>query len=323
VIDLHMHTTASDGRLTPVELVARAAAARLTTISVTDHDTVAAVAEATAAGTAAGIRVIPGIEITAVDHGRDVHMLAYFVDPESERLLDMLAGQRALRVSRVREIAARLASLNLPVDVDRVLLAAAARPGSSVGRPQVAREMVRAGHVASVREAFDLWLAAGKPGFVDRTGPSPAAVIDTIHDAGGVASFAHPGVTRRDELIRPLVDQGLDAIEVYHSDHAPEDMAHYRGMAVRFGALVSGGSDFHGDPFDSPERQDRSGSLRAGDAGRPGRSYRGTLGVIGLPPADFAALEARVRLRSASTSAEASTAAKATADKTARQAPDA
>jgi predicted metal-dependent phosphoesterase TrpH len=305
-----MHTTASDGRLPPADLIARAAAARLTTISVTDHDTVAALADATAAGAAAGIRVVPGIEITAVDQGRDVHMLAYFFDPASEPLLEMLAGQRALRVSRVREIAARLASLNLPIDVDGVLQAAAARPGSSVGRPQVAREMVRAGHVASVREAFDRWLAAGKPGFVDRTGPSPAAVIDTIHDAGGVASFAHPAVTRRDELIRPLVDRGLDAIEVYHSDHTPVDVAHYRGLAVRCGALVSGGSDFHGDPFDSPARPGRARSLRAGpfdppaqqgrslragDAGRPGRSYRGTLGVIGLPPADFAALESRAR----------------------------
>lgn len=286
-----MHTTASDGRLAPVELVARAAAAGLTTIAVTDHDTVAAVADTTTAAAAAGIRVIAGIEITAVDHGRDVHLLAYFFDTANERLLEMLARQRALRVSRVREIAARLASLNLPIDVGSVLLAAAARPGSSVGRPQVARELLRAGHVTSVREAFDLWLAEGRPGFVERTGPSPAAVVDTIHEAKGIASFAHPGVTRRDELIAPLVDHGLDAIEVFHPDHTPEDVVAYRGMAVRRNALVSGGSDFHGDPFDSPARPSRAGSLRAGDPAV--RAYRGALGVIGLPPADFEALEAK------------------------------
>jgi predicted metal-dependent phosphoesterase TrpH len=270
-----MHTTASDGRLTPHELVARVVSAGLTTISVTDHDTVAAIDEVTAAAAAFGIRVVPGIEITAIDGGRDVHMLGYFFDPANSALVELLVSQRALRVSRVREIAARLAALNMPVDVERVLLASAARPGSSVGRPQLARELVRAGHVDSVNQAFELWLATGRPAFVTRTGPSPATVIDTIHAAGGVASFAHPGVTKRDDLLAPLVDRGLDAIEVYHSDHTPDDVQAYRNMATRFNALVSGGSDFHGD-----------------DPGKPGRPHRSTFGVIALPPDDFAALEA-------------------------------
>lgn len=170
-----MHTTASDGRLTPLELVARVAKAGLTTISVTDHDTVAALPEVTAAAQAKGIRVIPGIEITAVDDGRDVHVLGYFFDPESESLAALLVGQRALRVARVRAIASRLASLNIPVDVESVLASAAARPGSSVGRPQIARELVRAGHVASVQDAFDRWLATGRPGFVPRPGAKPGS----------------------------------------------------------------------------------------------------------------------------------------------------
>lgn len=275
-----MHTTASDGRLTPVELVARAAAAGLTTISVTDHDTVAAIDEVTAAAQPSGIRVIPGIEITAIDDGRDVHMLGYLFDKHSPQLSELLVSQRALRVSRVREIAARLASLNLFVDVETVLTSAAARPGSSVGRPQLAREMVRAGAVQSVQQAFDLWLATGRPGFVPRTGPSPAAVIATIHAAGGVASFAHPGVTRRDDLIAPLIDRGLDAIEVYHSDHSAEDVTVYRGMTIRFNALTSGGSDFHGE-----------------DPGKPGRAHRATFGAITLPPDAFAALEEQARSR--------------------------
>src|SRR4051812_176093 len=158
-----MHTTASDGRLTPVELVARAAAAGLTTISVTDHDTVAAIDAVTEAASASGLRVIPGIEITAVDDGRDVHMLGYLFDTSSPQLTELLVSQRALRVSRVREIAARLAAHNMPVDVDSVLAAVAARPGSSVGRPQLARELVRAGFVESVQQAFDQWLATGRP----------------------------------------------------------------------------------------------------------------------------------------------------------------
>jgi predicted metal-dependent phosphoesterase TrpH len=274
-----MHTTASDGRLSPAELVTRAAAAGLTTISVTDHDTVAAIAEVTAAAQAPGLRVVPGIEISAIDDGRDVHMLGYLFDPASESLAALLVNQRALRVSRVREIADRLASLKLIVDVERVLLKAAARPGSSVGRPQLARELVRAGQVASVQEAFDLWLATGRPGFVPRTGPSPATVVAAIHQAGGVASMAHPGVTRRDELIAPLVDRGLDAIEIYHSDHTPEDVALYRQLATRLNVLISGGSDFHGE-----------------DPGRPARMHRATLGVIALPPDDFAALEQKSRV---------------------------
>jgi predicted metal-dependent phosphoesterase TrpH len=283
-----MHTTASDGRLTPVELVARAAAAGLTTISVTDHDTVAAIDEVTTAAGAVGIRVVSGIEITAIDDGRDVHMLGYFFDKNSAPLAELLVSQRALRVSRVREIAARLASLNMPVDVDSVLISAAARPGSSVGRPQLARELVRAGYVDSVQQAFDRWLATGRPAFVTRTGPSPATVIDTIHAAGGVASFAHPGVTKRDQLIAPLVDRGLDAIEVYHSDHTPEDVTAYRHLATRLNALVSGGSDFHGeDPTFA--------KAMVGKPGKPGRPHRATFGVIGLPAEAFAALEARAR----------------------------
>lgn len=286
-----MHTTASDGRLTPVELVVRAAAAGLTTISVTDHDTVAAIAEATAAAAASGMRVVPGIEITSIDDGRDVHMLGYFFDQDSPRLAELLVNQRALRVSRVREIAARLASLNIAVDVERILQHAASRPGSSVGRPQLARELVRAGFAGSVQQAFDLWLAAGRPAYVPRSGPSPAAVVETIHAAGGVASMAHPGVTRRDDLIAPLIDRGLDAIEVFHSDHTPEDVTVYRGMAIRFNALVSGGSDFHGE---EPAVADATG--RPGKSRRP---QRATFGVVTLPPDALAALEQRARSRKA------------------------
>jgi predicted metal-dependent phosphoesterase TrpH len=274
-----MHTTASDGRLAPAALVARAAAAGLKTISVTDHDTVAAIADVSAAAAASGMRLVSGIEITAVQDGRDVHMLGYFFDPEDADLAAFLVAQRDRRVSRVREFAGRLSAANVVIDVEPLIRAAAARPGTSVGRPQIAREMVRAGHAGSVQEAFDVWLATGRAAFVPRTGPDPAEVIGVIHDAGGVASFAHPGVTKRDDLIEPLVSRGLDAIEVYHSDHGPEDIAAYRRMAQRFGALMSGGSDFHGDD------------------GKPERAHRAVFGVVVLPPADFARLEEKAGSR--------------------------
>jgi 3',5'-nucleoside bisphosphate phosphatase len=318
LIDLHMHTTASDGRLSPAELVPRASAAGLTTISVTDHDTVASIADVTALAALVQIDVVPGIEITAVDAGRDVHMLGYFFDPQSATLASVLEQQRALRVSRVREIATRLSSLGMPIDVESVLLAAASRPGSSVGRPQVARELVKRGYVASVQEAFDLWLATGRPAFIERTGPSPAAIIDTIHAAGGLASMAHPGVTKRDELIAPLVEHGMDAIELYHSDHTAEDVQVYRNLAVRLGALVSGGSDFHGDDPTSAKASTFAKATADKTVGRPGdipRSSRSQLGAVTLPPDAFGALSAAARRRQSSS--RASTSAKATADKSA------
>jgi predicted metal-dependent phosphoesterase TrpH len=264
LIDLHLHTTASDGYLSPAELVARAQAAGLTTISVTDHDTVAAVAEVTERAAAVGMRVIPGIEITGVDEGRDVHVLGYLFDPASATLAALLDRQRALRIARVREIAARLAALDMPIDLEPVLTAAAAKPGSSVGRPQVARELVRAGYVTSVQQAFNVWLGSGRPAFVPRTGPGPAAVIDAIHHAGGLASMAHPGVTRRDELIAPLVEHGMDAIEVYHTDHPPDAEQKYQALARSHTIAATGGSDFHGD-----------------------ETRRNTLGAVTLPAAAF------------------------------------
>jgi predicted metal-dependent phosphoesterase TrpH len=285
-----MHTTASDGRLTPAALVARVAAAGLKTISVTDHDTVASIAEVMSLAQPLGIRVITGIEITAIDHGRDVHMLGYFFDPDSAPLAALLVSQRSLRVARVRAIANVLTSLNMPIDVESLLLSAAARPGSSVGRPQIARAMVAAGHVPSVQDAFDRWLAAGRPAFMARTGPGPAEVIETIHTAGGIASFAHPGVTKRDGLIAPLVERGLDAIEVYHSDHTPEHVSTYRALAKQLGMLVTGGSDFHGE-----------------DVAKPERAHRAILGVVTLPAPDFERLQHK-----------ASTVAAETADKQAR-----
>lgn len=248
-------------------------------MAVTDHDTVAAIDEATRLAAAVGVRVVSGIEITAVADDRDVHVLGYFFDPASEPLARLLVEQRSQRVRRVRDIAARLAASGVAIDGERLVAVAAARPGTSIGRPQLARELVRVGAVASVQEAFDRWLATGRPAFVPRIGPSPEEVVAAIHAAGGVASMAHPGVTRRDDLIAPLAARGLDAIEVYHSDHPPEQQAFYRRLAASLGLLISGGSDFHGD--------EPAAGMKSP------RAHRSTLGAVSLPPADFAALERR------------------------------
>lgn len=269
MIDLHLHTTASDGLLSPGVLVQRAAAAGLTTIAITDHDTVGGLREAIEAGAELGVRVVPGIEITAVENQRDVHVLGYFFESGSTVLTTFLQAQRSDRIRRVREIASRLAGLGYRIEIEP-LLAAAAHGSRSIGRPAIADALVAAGHTVDRNDAFARLLGRGCPAFVPRIGVAGAAVMETIHAAGGVASLAHPGIATDDALIESLASRGLDAIEVWHSDHSPEQQTYYAALADRLGIAKSGGSDYHGDGLH--------------------RACR--LGGVLLPPAEFARLEA-------------------------------
>jgi predicted metal-dependent phosphoesterase TrpH len=246
VIDLHLHTTASDGRSSPRELVREAADAGLTTIAVTDHDTTAAVGEVEAAGQAQGLNTIPGIEITAIHRGRDVHILAYFVRTESEDLASFLARQRTERRRRLNEMIAALERAGAPIDREALDARLAVESTKSVGRPLLARELMRAGHVRSTSEAFDRYLAEGRPGYVQRTGATPREVIELVAQAKGLTSLAHPGKLKRDEILPELVEAGLPAIEVHHPDHDDIDRGRYRHFAGMYGLLVTGGSDYHG-----------------------------------------------------------------------------
>ena len=248
MIDLHTHTTASDGRCTPAELVDRAVTAGVTVLGVADHDTMDGVAGVQAAAARRGVEVVPGIEITAVESARDVHVLGYFLDAANAPLNGFLQTQRATRVARLQAIGERLASLGMPVDLTPLLEEARRETGRSLGRPRVARLLIDAGYVADTREAFERWLGTGCPAFVERTGASVVDVIAIVHAAGGLASLAHPGRTRLDARIDAFAEAGLDALEVYHSDHDAEAVARYRLTAGRLGLLVTGGSDFHGDP---------------------------------------------------------------------------
>jgi predicted metal-dependent phosphoesterase TrpH len=271
VIDLHLHTTASDGTLPPSALVARAAAAGLRIIAVTDHDTLEGLAEAREAAVAHGLRVIDGVEITAVEDHRDVHMLGYFVDPASAGLRDFLSRQRADRLRRVRDIGDRLAALGLPIDVESLLAGGARRPGRSIGRPQVAAALVAAGHARDREDAFDRLIGSDCPAYVPRRGARPDEVIAIVRRAGGIVSLAHPALTRQDHIIPRLASAGLAALEVRHADHDALAEQHYRALAAQHGLAVSGGSDFHGD----------SGPRAA------------TLGSVVLPFEDFTAFESR------------------------------
>lgn len=247
MIDLHLHTTASDGRHPPPALVALAASHQLQVIAAADHDTTAGIADLRTHAAAAGIEVVPGIEITAVEDERDVHVLGYFFDAGDPALQRFLEAQRASRVTRIEEIVDRLASLGLPLDRQAIAGAGVRASEHSIGRPQVARAMIAAGYVTDVQDAFSRWLGRGCPAFVPRRGPSIESVIAVIHEAHGLASLAHPGRTAIDARIDALCDAGLDALEAFHPDHDPAAVAVYAGVARRRGLLLTGGSDFHGD----------------------------------------------------------------------------
>ncbi|HWB17086.1 MAG TPA: PHP domain-containing protein [Vicinamibacterales bacterium] len=272
MIDLHLHTTASDGLSTPDALVREAAAAGLRTIAVTDHDTIAGVTATAAAARHAGLAFVPGIEMTATVAGRDLHILGYYLDIDDEPLVTFLAARRDERRARVVAIGERLRAIGAPVDLAPILDVPAAS-GRALGRPAIARALVAAGFAADVADAFDRYLAGGRPAFVTRPSVPPADVIARIHDAGGIASLAHPGKMHVDVLVPEFVGAGLDAIEVYHPDHTPDDTTRYLAMARAHGLLVTGGSDYHG----------------------PGSGRTSGLGSVTLPAEAFAALETRAR----------------------------
>ena len=271
-IDLHLHTTASDGRCTPEELVDRCDAIGLRVISVTDHDTRAGETAARARARERGIEFIPGIEITSVHRGRDVHMLAYNLPDQTPELDALISEQRRLRVERAREIARRLDRLGAPIDIDALVASAAAASGKAVARPQIAQYLIAAGHVSTVAEAFDRFLGEECDAYVPHQGASPITVIQTVARAGGIASLAHPGRLKRDELIPELVEAGLGCIEAYHSTHDAAVQAHYLELAARYGVDVTGGSDYHGD----------------------GTRHAECFGSVGLDPAAYERLRARL-----------------------------
>jgi 3',5'-nucleoside bisphosphate phosphatase len=278
VIDLHLHTTASDGRSTPDALVREVVAAGLTTIAVTDHDTIAGVEPVTAAARQAGLRVVAGIEITAVLGERDVHLLGYFIDPAHAALAEFLTRQRADRRRRLADILDRLAALDVHIDPAAIFDAEADRADRALGRPRVAQALVDAGYARDIKDAFARYLADGQQAFVPRRGAAPADVVAVIQRAGGLAVVAHPGTLQQDDLVRELAHDGLDGVEVFHPEHDAPAVERYRQLANEFDLAISGGSDYHG----------------------PGSGRSDALGQISLPVEHFDRLAARagVHLRS-------------------------
>jgi 3',5'-nucleoside bisphosphate phosphatase len=261
--------------LTPAGLVRAAADAGVEVLAVTDHDTSEGVAVAIKEATALGLRIIPGMEVSVDHKGRSVHVLAYF-PAEALPLLEVWQGQRRqARRSRVVAMLDRLAELGL--EVDRESVGRDADPKGSPGRPHVARALLAAGHVETLEEAFQLYLGRGKPAFVDTRGPTFEEAIDLIHGLPGLAVIAHPGIDRLGDSLEFFKDLGLDGVEVYHSSHSPEVTESLLASAHQLGLLVTGGSDYHGDP----EADD--------EASQPGGKR---LGNVPLPPDEWARFEA-------------------------------
>jgi len=249
LIDLHAHTTASDGLLTPSALVARAVDVGLAAIAVTDHDTAAGVRELRAGpeGPPADLEVIAGIEISAyVDVGdRDLHALGYFIDPFAPALLRYEEERRALRTARLHAIIALLRAASIDITVDEVL----AQPGgdSAPGRPHIARVLIAKGYASSMSDVFKRVLGKGGPGYVPIEKPEAAEAVRLIRESGGLAVIAHPGLDDLDLALDALVEKGMSGIEVFHPDHDAAARERYHAYARRRGLLVTGGSDYHGD----------------------------------------------------------------------------
>ncbi len=241
-IDLHAHSTASDGMASPTLFVETAARAGLTIVALTDHDTVDGLAEAMAAAEPLGVRVVPGVELSVVDGKEEVHLLGLHL-ADVAAIADALGEFREGRTARAIAMVAALNALGMPVTVEAVLAEAA---GGALGRPHVARALIAGGWAADSREVFDRWLGAGKPAFVEKPRLDVGDGVALIHKAGGLAIWAHPGDDGRRARFERLVAAGIDGAEVRHPGHDASDQARIGALVEFFHLVPSGGSDWHG-----------------------------------------------------------------------------
>ncbi|HLZ52990.1 MAG TPA: PHP domain-containing protein [Verrucomicrobiae bacterium] len=241
--DLHLHTYFSDGTFSPEELVGHGHRLGFAALALTDHDSVEGCPRMAAACAAAGIDFIPGTELTAEHNNTEIHLLGYSVDTENQVLLSEIAKFQAVRQNRIHEMVARLNGLKVPLQVESVFALANCK---SPGRPHVARALVKAGLVGSLDEAFERFLKKNRPAWVPKAKMSALEAIELIHQAGGLAVMAHPGLNRTDDVIPVLVEAGLDGIECFHTKHSTVTSERYLEIADKYHLLITGGSDCHG-----------------------------------------------------------------------------
>lgn len=250
-IDLHIHTTASDGSYTPEEVVERAKALGLTAIAITDHDTMDGVAAALKRGQELGLEVVPGIELNTDYQDIEVHMLGYYLDYTAPAFQAELVHLREARVNRMREMVQKLNAQGVKISYDRVRELAGE---GSIGRPHLAKAIIEAGYAKDWDQVFQRMIGRECPAYVPRTKLTPPEAVKLILQFGGVPVLAHPGLNGLDEIILELVRAGLKGIEVYHYDHAEPAIKHYRKIAEKYKLLITGGSDCHGPGVKSGTR---------------------------------------------------------------------
>lgn len=243
-VDLHCHTTSSDGLFTPRELIKAASELGLKAVGITDHDTISGWSEALDAGEKYGVEILRGVELNTEWQGIEVHILGYEIAPESRQFQLKLQELREGRSERILKILGRLHDLNIKITAEEIKAVA---HGESVGRPHVAQVLIHRGYVNTIKEAFDTYIGTGAPAYVPRLKLTPEEGIKLIRTAGGVAVLAHPGIHQLGNLISPWIEAGLQGIEVSHSEHTPEDERRYRALAKRHHLITTGGSDFHGE----------------------------------------------------------------------------
>jgi hypothetical protein len=241
-VDLHAHSTASDGSRAPADVVREAKRVGLAAIALTDHDTVDGIAAAAAAAADAGIRLVAGVELSAVEEDTETHVLGLHLS-DTRAIESGLATLRDMRRSRAERIVARLNELGVRVELSAVLQQAA---GGAIGRPHVARAMIAEGWAVDFRDAFDRYLGNGRPAFVAKDRLTMSDAIALIHRAGGLAILAHPAQSATRERIEALATLGLDGVEVRHPSHSSEDVSRIAALVSHFSLVPSGGSDWHG-----------------------------------------------------------------------------
>ena len=251
MIDLHSHTTASDGQYPPHEQVALAAKAGVTVLAVTDHDTVAGLAACAQEAAARNMRLVPGIEISCIHHRREVHILGHFIDPANEGLAAYAVQLLAERSKRMEQMVTKLVAMGVPVTMEQVSALAGDAP---LTRPHLARVLVELRVCTSTKEAFDRFLGDGRSAWVQRFELPVEAAITLIHAAGGTATIAHPGSSRVNRLeVETMAKAGLDGIETIHRDHPPSQRELFQKWAQELGLCCTAGSDFHGEKV-APDR---------------------------------------------------------------------